>query len=515
MQQSGSTHQTLTFRLILTVSLFILVILGVSFFSQQVSPDKVPVTETLSPSPTASRTPSPTATRTPTPSLPPPTSTLENISPTQLFTLGRGIISSIARSPDGRLIAMIDASALKWFDAVTFQQIGEIYGEGISGPIVFNSDGRLAAVRWSLGGELVDLQQQRLICSVEGQDYSFSPDSRYIVSRVSDRTTAGFYDSIYVWDIAGSECVDYSLPTLLELRLHRMSPPAISADSRLVAAGHSDDRVYVWDIENGESRFILEGHAGDVVTVDFSPDGRSLASGSADGTVRLWSPVTGQLVRVITGFSDNVTWVEFTEDSRLLRIGVRGQADQAYDLNSGQLAPWEEPEQPADPFAAILYAQGYIENGMTTRVAFSPDGSSLALGRGSVLVWDVTTQELITSLDVSGSVVWITYSPDGRRLGVINEAGDVLVWDTSSWELLLNLSTEILPLGQVFYGSGLGLSAGIGAGVLGEQGFAFSLDGARLVVGNGMAVEVWDIRSASLLHMLEEIELSSYANRLS
>ena len=155
---------------------------------------------------------------------------------------------------------------------------------------------------------------------------------------------------------------DYSLPTLLEFRLHQMSAPAISPDSRLVAAGHSDGRVYVWNIENGESRFILEGHAGDVVSVDFSPDGRYLASGSADGTVRLWSPVNGRLVRVITGFLDNVTGVEFSADSRLLRINVLEQADQIYDLNSGQLTPWDEPEPAIDPFTAFLYGQGYIEN---------------------------------------------------------------------------------------------------------------------------------------------------------
>jgi WD40 repeat protein len=516
MQHSGSRHHTLTLRLTLTVSLFILFILAVSFFSQQTTPTRIPASETLSPSPTASLTPSPTVTLTPTPTRLPPTRTLENISPTQLFTLGRGIISSIARSPDGRLIAYIDGSTLKWFDAETYQQIGEIYLQDIYDPIVFSPDSRLIAVGagyWR--GALVDLEKQHEIGFDGGSGFTFSPDGHYIASRVSDWTSAGPYDYIIVWDVTRQERIDDHLPTLFERRLNQMSIPAISTDSRLVAAGCSDDHVYVWDIENGESRFILEGHAGDVVSVDFSPDGRYLASGSADGTVRLWSPGTGQLVRVITGFLDNVTWVEFTEDSRQLRIGVRKQADQAYDLNSGQLVPWDEPEQPADPFAAILYAQGYIENGMTTRVAFSPDGSSLALGRGSILVWDVAAQELITSLDVSRSVVWITYSPDGRWLGVINEAGDVLVWDTSSWELLLSLSTEILPLGQVFYGSGLGLSAGIGAGVLGEQGFAFSPDGARLVVGNGMAVEVWDIQSAALLYTLEEIELSSYATRLS
>ena len=333
-----------TFKLSLVITLVIFFILGISFYGQQASPVKIPPTGTMTASPTPSRTPAPTATFTPSPTQPPPTSTLANINLNKLFTLGRGIVSSITHSPDGRLIAMIDTSSLKWFDAETYEHLGEVWvSEYARGPIVFSPDNRLIAVR-DFGCELINLQEQGVPEGICGGHWpcggcTFSPDGGFIAYTSYDRTTGGPYYSIGIWDIAGQQRAYDPLPTLLDFRYHIMSNPAISADSRLVAAGHSDSRVYVWNIEDGETRFILEGHAGNVESVDFSNDGRYLASGSADGTVRLWNPATGQLVRVITGFLDNVTGVEFTEDSRQLRIQVREQADQVYDLNSGQLTP--------------------------------------------------------------------------------------------------------------------------------------------------------------------------------
>ena len=62
--------------------------------------------------------------------------------------------------------------------------------------------------------------------------------------------------------------------------------------TRLVA-GSSDRSITVWDVDSGFAWISLQGHAGSVIGLAFSPDGSTLVSSSrgyegTDNTLKLW-----------------------------------------------------------------------------------------------------------------------------------------------------------------------------------------------------------------------------------
>src|SRR5205823_1206823 len=67
-------------------------------------------------------------------------------------------------------------------------------------------------------------------------------------------------------------------------------------DGRLLAAGGSDQRIYVWDDAQKRLQSILDGHQGFVVELTFTHGDDLLVSSAWDGTTRVWEPVRGNLL---------------------------------------------------------------------------------------------------------------------------------------------------------------------------------------------------------------------------
>jgi WD40 repeat protein len=86
--------------------------------------------------------------------------------------------------------------------------------------------------------------------------------------------------------------------------------------------------------------------------------------------------------------------------------------------------------------------------------AFSADGRMLAVGTGTVRVWDIATQTQIATLEVGGEsssgenrLRALAFSPNGHRLAVLQRDGTVSAWLLDPDKLLkqacLQLSVDI------------------------------------------------------------------------
>jgi WD40 repeat protein len=76
---------------------------------------------------------------------------------------------------------------------------------------------------------------------------------------------------------------------------------AFSPDGKLLATSSQDSTVRLWEVETGKVRHTLKGHDGEIDSVAFAPDGKTLASGCKDKTIKLWDAQTGALLRTLTG----------------------------------------------------------------------------------------------------------------------------------------------------------------------------------------------------------------------
>lgn len=111
---------------------------------------------------------------------------------------------------------------------------------------------------------------------------------------------------------------------------------AVSPDGRTLAAGMTNDRIELWDLEKGEKRASLNQHRYAVFGLAFSPDGRTLAS-TGDSRLLFWNVETGSELMTLV---DGEPWQKaplFSPDGRFLVSYIGGK-----QLRVWRAPAWEE-----------------------------------------------------------------------------------------------------------------------------------------------------------------------------
>lgn len=146
---------------------------------------------------------------------------------------------------------------------------------------------------------------------------TWSPDSQVVATGGGDPANAKSPTAISLYRPSSKSA------TSLEGASSWPRSAAYSADGRLLATGHWNGEVLVWDLRSGKRLWTFLGHQGLVTDVSFSPAGLSLASGGVDGTVRLWDVKTGQPRTVLTDGPKSINALRFLPDgSALMAAGT-------------------------------------------------------------------------------------------------------------------------------------------------------------------------------------------------
>jgi WD40 repeat protein/type II secretory pathway predicted ATPase ExeA len=416
-----------------------------------------------------------------------------------------------AFSPDGKTIAAVTEEGLvSIWDIVSGRQVSTIQAGFNLTALAFSPDGaRLTgagrenfALEWDVatGQTVVTLSLNQAAGGQVGA-MAYSPDGNSLVIMGS------FYDaasgenlysllghtkplSSLAFDMSGSRLITSSSDGTVKLwdlspehEVMTLSHPsgwlygvAFSPNGKWLVTSGQDQTAVVWDILSAEKLWTLQGHTDTVNSVAFSPDGNLLATGGADRVVMIWDTHFWQVLHTLAGHGEDRTSVPpirgtyAVDFSPLCNDTVNGPCHLVGVGHDGQLIVWDA--------LSGQHQLGYQDSdGGLMSVAFSPDGTHLAVGNASVggdgwaTILEATSGQLLHSLPGASGWVWgLDYSPDGRDLATINFDGDGTVWDLEGGQAKAALT-----------------------GVLnGGYSLAFSTDGKLLAAGSNGSVEILD-----------------------
>jgi WD40 repeat protein len=171
----------------------------------------------------------------------------------------------------------------------------------------------------------------------------------------------------------------------------------------------------------------------------FSPDGRVLAIKDGE-EILLWNSQTRAIDRMLDSGTGGT--LVFSPDGKVL-----ASVDYIGHIRMHDVATWHLRKLEDDKNKTInLYQASAGDTDPTNtfvKAAFSPDSRQLATchghrlpsgtHEGEIRIWDVTSGELLKTIENQPGTLEVSYSPDGTLLATGNDGGEIRLWDTKTW----------------------------------------------------------------------------------
>ncbi len=252
----------------------------------------------------------------------------------------------------GKTIIAISSSAVSVIDPATGKALQTIKPT-TSGIRAGACHPQFRTIAFNAGNDIAIYDGNSLTRTLKGHSkmlrgIAFSADGKQIVSCSGDRT-------VRIWNVeTGKE--------EKQLKFKRGARTAIfSPNSKLLAVGGLDRKVYIIDLKTGKPRHKLAGHSFSIRSLAFSPDGKTLASGSDDMSIMLWNVESGEKKVTLTGHSSLVTALTFDQDGKQLYSASPDGSVRVWDVATGKEAKRLVDGQPG--FNAIAISGKHIAVG--------------------------------------------------------------------------------------------------------------------------------------------------------
>lgn len=236
-----------------------------------------------------------------------------------------------------------------------------------------------------------------------------------------------------------------------------------SSNQRIIAVGHRNGHISLWNTKNKRQFHTLVGHTGTVTGLQFSDDSQILFSGGEDGTVRLWNLSDGNFIKSLNTHQGSVNGLKICYLRKLLITAGTDGAVRVWDLKNGALVRQILSHEASVPSIAlnstgeitvcgtsdgsIRYCHtlrgGIVKwltahQGPVSALAFSQDGRHFASGAvdGEMKVWNFSSaQPEITVHSLQHAINALAFSQNGQWLYGTDSSGQLLIWDAHSGSL--------------------------------------------------------------------------------
>ena len=330
-------------------------------------------------------------------------------------------VPSLAFSPDGKLLAAGSYKEVRIWDVTTGALTRSLTGHAdMAHALAFSKDGKRLAVAGGMPtgvGEVKiwDTDKWEVIASLRehgDQVYGvgFSPDGKWVATAALDKvlkvwntskwevvkTLRAHSDQVFdlVWKPDSSGLIACSADhTCKVFDISNDNPDewksirsfgstqefyyavAISPDGKTVVSGGRDNKVHVWNLEDGKEARTLE-QGGFVNDLAYGPDGERIASAGGDKNVKLWKN-DGGLVHTLT-HPDWVYSVSIHPDSKILASGCWDGTVRLWNIEDGRL------------LAVLVATTTQSPDSETAWLTVTPDGYAT----GSDDIWPIVSMQL-------------------------------------------------------------------------------------------------------------------------
>ncbi len=315
------------------------------------------------------------------------------------------------------------------------------------------------------------------------QDRPGEQETKPLAQRASEQKAMEAEPSV-AKDIYGDPLPVGALARMGSVRLRHagLSDYVILSGGKTALSAGSDRVLRFWDLETGAPKRAvkLDGDLGPGNCVTLAPDGQTLAA-VFKGEVVFWETGSGKQIKTVPAPHSNVVYLYFSPDGQTLAVG-RGDWQVTF-------LEWKTGKERLIKLPVLTPENVQFNTDSTFHGSFSPDGKWFVAGAQSLQplgIFDFKTGQEIHRL--ACAALTSTVSPDSKRLAVAsrkNERGEdetvIRLFDLASGK-------EIAKFPQ-----------GTDEGVF---SLAFAPDGNRLACARSFRSGLLDLRAGKVVYRL-------------